>query len=110
MPRPIRFPVLGVDPVRELPPLPAWVARFHIPPHPSMQIGSAGQPLPVWAPLHAIEDGVGVVEVPQDLDTGPGTWVPHPDGPTPPATGEPAASGPPPHALRDPASATRPPG
>src|SRR5258708_32243560 len=74
-----------------------------------MQMGSAGQPLPVWTPLHAIEDGVGVVEVPQDLDTVPGSWVPQPDGTIPPATGEPAAIGTPPHAVHDPAMATDPP-
>src|SRR6266705_6869713 len=72
-PFPIRAPGHATDPGRELTARPALGAccRCHIPHLYSMQMGSAGQLLPVWTPGHTIEEIVGVVEVPQDLGTAP---------------------------------------
>src|SRR5260221_11564918 len=109
-PRPVRTPGHAMDPGRELTAHPAWGARGHIPHLQSTHIGSAGQEVPVRTPGHAIEEGVGVVEVPQDLDTGPGGWLPEPNGIVPPGTCEPAAIGTPPHAVHGPAMATQHPG
>src|SRR5260370_570714 len=54
----------------------------------ALQHGAAGQPLPIGTPGHAPEEGLGVVEVPDDLDTVPGGWVPQPTGIMPPATAQ----------------------
>src|SRR2546426_8590033 len=54
----------------------------------ALQNGSAGQKLSIGTPGHTEEGGLGVVEVPQDLDTGAGGWVPEPDGIIPPGTGQ----------------------
>src|SRR5437016_11743235 len=88
-PCPIWAPGHATDPGRELTARPALGAccrrcwRCHIPYLYSMQIGSAGQLLPVWTPGHTIEESVAVVEVPQDLGTGPGGWIPEAYGTLP---------------------------
>src|SRR2546426_5348521 len=76
----------------------------------ALQNGSAGQKLSIGTPGHTEEGGLGVVEVPQDLDTGAGGWVPEPDGIIPPGTGQQAAIGTPPHAVHAPAMAAQHPG
>src|SRR5260370_14975494 len=70
---------------------PAVGAGGHLPYQHALQHGAAGQPLPIGTPGHAIEEGLGVVQVPDDLDTTPGGWVPQPNGIIPPATGQQAA-------------------
>src|SRR2546427_6151229 len=82
--RAIRAPGHAPEPGRVRLPDPTAAARCHIPHLHSMQIGSAGQPLPVWTPRHAIELGVSRVEVPNDLETGARGRVPEPDGTIPP--------------------------
>src|SRR5207302_3693153 len=79
----------------------------HIPHLHSMQIGSAGKPLPIGTPGHTGEAGLGVVEVPQDLDTGAGGWVPQPNGTIPPGTCEQAAIWTPRDAVHNPAMAAQ---
>src|SRR5258706_13506516 len=89
-PCPIWAPGHATDPGRELTarPAPRARCRCHIPHLHSLQIGSAGQVLPVWTPGHTIEEGVGAVEVPQDLQTGPGGWIPESYGTIRAGTGE----------------------
>src|SRR5258708_16843544 len=82
---------------------PPWVRLGHVPHQHALQQGSAGQKLSIGTPGDAVEDGLGVLEVPQDLDTGAGSWVPQPDGTLPPGTCEQAAIGTPPHAVHEPA-------
>ena len=53
-----------------------------------MHIAPTGQELPIWTPRHAVEEGVGVVGILQDLHTGPRGRVPEPDGIVPPTTGQ----------------------
>ncbi len=86
---------------------PPWGARGHVPHQHALQKGAAGQEVSIGTPGHTGEDGLGVVEVQQDLDTGPGGWVPQPDGMIPPATGEQAAIGTPRHAVHGPAMAAQ---
>src|SRR5947209_5477739 len=102
-PRPVRTPGHATDPGRELAAQPALGARRHIPHQDALQNSSAGQALPVRTPGHPIEEGVGVVEVPENLDTGPGGWLPEPDSIIPPGTGQPTPIGTPPHAGHGPA-------
>src|SRR5436309_385388 len=106
-PFPIRAPGHATDPGRELTARPALgvCCRCHIPHLHSTQIGSAGQLLPVWTPGHTIEESVGVVEVPQDLDTGPGGWIPESYGTIPAGTGEQAVIGAPCEAVHSQAMA-----
>src|SRR6266516_5876121 len=87
------------DPGRELTARPALGARCPFPHEHALQIGSAGQPLPVRTPGHTIEEGVGVVGVPEDLDTGPGGWIPEAYGTIPAGTGEQAVIGTPGQAV-----------
>src|SRR5207237_9797977 len=100
-PCPIWAPGHATDPGRELMARPALRARCrcHLPHLHSLQIGSAGQVLPVWTPGHTIAEGVGVVGVPEDLDTGAVGWIPAAYGTIPAVTGEQAGIVPPVHPV-----------
>src|SRR6266567_2865326 len=89
---------------------PPWVMLGHVPHQHALQKGSAGQKLSIGTPGHAGEDGLGVVEVPQDLDTDAGSGVPQPDGIIPPGTCESAAIGTPRDAVYVPAMPAQHPG
>src|SRR5207237_2805132 len=105
--RPILNPGNATDPARELTADPALGALRHAPHLQATHIGSTGQEVPVRTPGHAIEEGVGVVEVPQDLDTGPGGWIPESDGTIPAGTGEEAIIGTPGQAVHSHAMAAQ---
>src|SRR5258708_6357711 len=60
----------------------------HLPHLHPLLIAPSGQKLSIRTPRHAIEDGVDVVRVPQELHTGSRARVPQPDGTVPPATGQ----------------------
>src|SRR2546421_3690515 len=106
-PRPVRTPGHATDPGRELTAHPTPRALRPVPHQHALQNSSAGQALPVRTPGHPIEEGVGAVEVPENLDTGPCGWLPEPDSIIPPGTCQPAPIGTPPHAGRGPAMAAQ---
>src|SRR5260221_5376782 len=89
---------------------PAVGAGCHVPYQHALQHGAAGQPLPIGTPGHAEEEGLGVVEVPDDLDTVPGGWVPQPNGIIPPGTCQQASIRTPRDAEDGPAMPTQQPG
>ena len=78
-------------------------ASCHVPDQHALQKGAPGQQVSIRTPGHPGEDGFGVVAVLQDLDTGPGDWVPQPDGMLPPSAGQQAAVGAPRDAVHAPA-------
>src|SRR5260221_12225815 len=109
-PRPVRTPGHATDPGHVRMTHPPWVTLGHVPHQHALQKGSAGQLLSIGTPGHAVKDGLGVVEVAEDLHTGAGSWVPQPDGIVPPATGQPAPIGTPRDAVHIPAMSAQHPG
>src|SRR5712692_5002175 len=73
-------------------------------------IARTGQKLSIRTPRHAIEAGVDVVGVPQELHSGSRGRVPHPDGIVLSATGQKPPIGTPRHPMHDPAMAEQQPG
>src|SRR6266849_1667738 len=73
-------------------------------------IARTGQKLSIRTPRHAIEAGVDVVGVPQELHSGSRGRVLHPDGIVLSATGQKPPIGTPRHPMHDPAMAAQQPG
>src|SRR5260221_179120 len=78
---------------------PHLISLGHVSLHPAFLIGSVRLLLPIGTSGHSVEDGLGVVEDPQALDTGARSWVPQPDAIIPPGTCHPAAIGTPRDAI-----------
>ena len=73
-------------------------------------IARTGQKLPIWTPRHAIEEGVDVVRVSQNLPSFSRGRVPQPDGIVQPATGQKPAIRTPRHPKHEGAMASQQPG
>src|SRR6266852_32395 len=67
---------------------PAAGSRRCIPYLHSTQIAPAGQQTAIWTPVHALEDGVGSVRIPKQLQTSTRGRIPQPDGIVPPTAGQ----------------------
>src|SRR6266581_1281106 len=108
--RAVRTPGHATDQGRVRTTYPPLGARHHVPHLHPIQIAPTGKPAPIWTPSHGMEGVVGVVGVLEDLETGPGGWVPQPNGMVPPATGKILPIWTPSHSLHGQAMSVRYPG
>src|SRR6266700_4183559 len=87
---------------------PVHIPQEHLPT--ASAPATTGKPAAIWTPHHGMEGVVGVVGVLEDLETGPGGWVPQPNGMVPPATGKILPIWTPSHSLHGQAMSVRYPG